>query len=313
MRPMFTNKASILGVLAATCLIGASVATVPQPFTDCYVLDWKALYPTSQSDDNVLNGTGTTCQLCHEKTTGDVGWNEYGQRIRQFILGGNSAPNAIKLSEPFNSDGDPTGSPNIAEIMADTQPGWTPGPNNTIYGLFSSTPNQLPPPNIAGSLDPGAGCPNIAIYCTAKSGLACGLPSISSTGTPSAAATSGFVIQAGPARSNKTGILLYTNTGRANQPFPSGGHILCLSTPPLRRGGPTDSGGTPGPNCDGVFTLDMNAFAHGLWVPPGGQAANNPAPFLLSAGQQINCQWWGRDSVASGSFMSDALEYTICP
>ena len=314
MRSAFTNKASILGVLLATSVITASVAGGPEPFTDCYVLDWKALYPTSQSMNNVLNGTGTTCQLCHEKTTGDIGWNEYRQRVRLFILGGNSAPNAIKLSEPFNSDGDPSGSPNIAEITADTQPGWTPGPNNTIYGVFSNTPNQLPPAAIVGNLDPGGpGCPNIATYCTAKPGLACGVPSISSTGTPSASATSGFLIQASPARSKKTGILLYTSTGRANQPFPSGGHILCLSTPPLRRGGPVDSGGTPGPNCDGVFTLDMNAFAHGLWVPQGGQASNNPAPFLRSISQQINCQWWGRDSVATGTFMSDALEYIVCP
>ena len=248
MRLLFISKASLLGLLSATCLITASVAMKPQPFTDCYVLDWKALYPTSQSMNNVLVGTATTCQLCHEKTTGDVGWNEYGQRIRLFILGGNTAPNAIKLSEPFNSDSDPTGSPNIAEITADTQPGWTPGPNNTIYFPFSNTPNQLPPAAILGSLDPGGGgCPNVVTYCTAKPGLACGVPSISSTGTPSASATSGFIVQASPARSKKTGILLYTSTGRANQPFPSGNHILCLATPPLRRGGPTDSGGTPGP------------------------------------------------------------------
>jgi len=62
-----------------------------------------------------------------------------------------------------------------------------------------------------------------------------------------------------------------------------------------------------------VFTIDWNAFAHGVWMPPGGQAPNNPAPFLVSAGQVVNVQWWGRDSVMTGSFMSDALEYTVCP
>ena len=151
------------------------------------------------------------------------------------------------------------------------------------------------------------------IYCTAKSGLACGTPAIAFSGQASATALSGFTISAAPARSNRTGILLYTSSGRANLPFPAGGHILCIASSPLRRGGPTSSGGTPGPNCDGVFTIDWNAFSHGVWVPPGGQAANNPAPFLLSAGQVVNVQWWGRDSVASGSFMSDALEYTVCP
>jgi hypothetical protein len=150
-------------------------------------------------------------------------------------------------------------------------------------------------------------------YCTAKSGLACGTPAIAFSGQSSATAVSGFTISAAPARSNRTGILLYTSSGRANLAFPAGGHILCIATSPLRRGGPTSSGGTPGPNCDGVFTIDWNAFAHGVWAPPGGQAANNPAPFLVSAGQVVNVQWWGRDSLATGSFMSDALEYTVCP
>ena len=57
----------------------------------------------------------------------------------------------------------------------------------------------------------------------------------------------------------------------------------------------------------------MNAFAQGLWVPPGGQAPNNPAPFLTTAGQQINVQWWGRDTPGTGSFMSDGLEYVTGP
>jgi hypothetical protein len=160
-------------------------------------------------------------------------------------------------------------------------------------------------------LDLGAPLPDPVSYCTAKPGLACGVPAIGWSGVSSAAATSGFQITAAPGRSERTGVLLYTSGGRANLPFPSGGHILCISASPLRRGGPTESGGTPGPNCDGVFVLDMNAFAHGLWVPPGGQAPNNPAPFLTTVGQQINVQWWGRDTPATGSFMSDGLEYVI--
>ena len=150
-----------------------------------------------------------------------------------------------------------------------------------------------------------------SVYCTAKSGLTCGTPAMSSTGFPSASASAGFVISAAPARSNRTGVLLYTNAGRGNLPFPSGGHILCVATPPLRRGGPVNSGGTPGPNCDGVFSLDMNAFATGNYNPAF--PTHNPAAFLTTPGEQVNCQWWGRDSIATGSFMSDAIEYWICP
>ena len=156
------------------------------------------------------------------------------------------------------------------------------------------------------------GCEGVP-YCTAKTGLACGTPSISASGVASASASAGFVVSARPARSNRTAMLLYSNQGRANLPFPPGGHILCLPATGLRRGGPTFSGGTPGPHCDGVFAVDMNAFAKGQWVPPGGGPSFNPAAYLSVMGQVINCQWWGRDTVATGSFMSDALEYVVCP
>ena len=184
------------------------------------------------------------------------------------------------------------------------------------YSANDSNPQSIVESGLdAFQLTTVAGCSGCSAsplaYCTAKPGLACGVPQISSSGSPSASATSGFVVSAQPARSTRTGVLLYTNNGRANLPFPSGGHILCISASPLRRGGPTDSGGTPGPNCDGVFSLDMNAYASGNYNPPF--PTHSPAAFLLVPGTQINCQWWGRDSVATGSFMSDALEYCVSP
>jgi len=117
----------------------------------------------------------------------------------------------------------------------------------------------------------------------------------------SAAATSGFFIIAGPARSNKSGILLYTDQGAGAAPFNGG--TLCIKTP-LKRSAAVNSGGFS--SCDGEFALDMNAFA-------SGNAGGNPAAFLLGAGNVIFTQWWGRDSVATGSFLSDAMHYTVCP
>jgi hypothetical protein len=75
----------------------------------------------------------------------------------------------------------------------------------------------------------------------------------------------------------------------------------------------------PGNSCDGVFAIDMNAFAAGLWsVPacdgtPAGTPPNHPAAFLAVQGQHVNCQYWGRDTVATGSFLSDAFQYQIGP
>jgi len=74
-----------------------------------------------------------------------------------------------------------------------------------------------------------------------------------------------------------------------------------------------------GNNCDGVFAIDLNTFAAGLWVvpacdgSPAGIPANNPAAFLSNPSQHINCQFWGRDTPASGSFLSDALQFQIGP
>jgi hypothetical protein len=142
--------------------------------------------------------------------------------------------------------------------------------------------------------------PPVASYCTAKAGLLCGAPAIDFTGTPSASATSGFEIRASPARSNRSGILIYTAQGRWNAPFLGG--TLCLALP-IRRSVAVNSGGAAA-TCEGVFRIDWNAFANGL-------LGGTPQSFLLSPGQQVNVQVWGRDSIATGSFLSNALEYTV--
>ena len=149
--------------------------------------------------------------------------------------------------------------------------------------------------------------PSVTPYCTAKPGLVCGLPVISARGIASATSNGGpgadFTISAGPARSHKSGLLIYTDSGRSAVPFQGG--TLCIRTP-LRRSPAADSGGAPGPGCSGTFSLDLNAFNAGL-------AGGNPAPFLATAGVVVDCQWWGRDSVSTGSFLSAALEFTVGP
>jgi hypothetical protein len=148
--------------------------------------------------------------------------------------------------------------------------------------------------------DPSS-CPPPLFFCTAKPGLACGTPAISTFGSPSASASAGFVILAGPARSNKSGLLLYTDQGAGASAFNGG--TLCIKAP-LKRSAAVTSGGFG--TCDGEFAIDMNAFA-------AGNSGGNPAAFLLTSGNVIFTQWWGRDSVATGSFLSDAMHYTVCP
>ena len=145
--------------------------------------------------------------------------------------------------------------------------------------------------------------PWVSTYCVAKTSSCGTQPAISATGMPSATATSGFVITATGTKAQKFGLLLYTDRGPASLPFQGG--TLCLVSQNLRRSVAIgDSTGTP-PQCDGTMSIDMNAFAQGL-------LGGNPAAYLKVAGTQINCQFWGRDTLANGSLLSDAVVYGIC-
>ncbi|HTF91145.1 MAG TPA: hypothetical protein VK843_22205 [Planctomycetota bacterium] len=149
-------------------------------------------------------------------------------------------------------------------------------------------------------------CNGPVTYCTAKlNSLGC-TPSISGVGTPSPTALSGFTVLGSNVRNQKVGLLLYSLTGRAATPFQGG--FLCLA-PAIRRSTSANSGGTalPASDCSGVYSIDMNAFAHGV-------LGGTPSPALQVPGQQVNCQWWGRDPglpVPNNSTLTDALEYTL--
>ena len=143
-------------------------------------------------------------------------------------------------------------------------------------------------------------------YCTAKlNSLGC-LPAISSSGVPSASATSGFSVTATPVRNKKPGILLYGVQGSAALAF-SGG-IQCVASP--RRTPLVNSNGSGvGNDCSGLYSLDMNAFAHGV-------LGGSPDPALLIAGTEVCCQWWGRDpgfAAPNNTTLSNALRADIAP
>ncbi|HUR29732.1 MAG TPA: hypothetical protein VM509_16190 [Planctomycetota bacterium] len=150
--------------------------------------------------------------------------------------------------------------------------------------------------------------PVTSTYCTAKTNALGCVPHISGTGVPRASAFFGFVVKSTNMRNQKPGLLLYGSTGPAALPFQGG--FLCVNSP-LRRTVPRSSGGTASPanDCTGVYEIDMNAFARGVYggTPFGG---------LLVVGTQVQCQWWGRDPgfpLPNNSALSDALQYPILP
>jgi hypothetical protein len=141
-------------------------------------------------------------------------------------------------------------------------------------------------------------------YCVAKQNSCGGLPSLSFSGTSSAGANSGFSVNANGARFQKAGLVIYTDQGTGSV-YPFNGGTLCLGLPVRRAVATFETGATSG-NCNGTFTLDVNAFAKGL-------LGGNPAGYLTVPGTQVNVQQWGRDTIAHGSYLSNAGQYVVGP
>lgn len=118
-----------------------------------YARAFDAAYPGSQSENNVEDGCGKVCQLCHSDVGGGDGWNGYGWDLKLRVDAGESIESALANVESSDSDGN--GDANIAEINADSQPGWT-GGDNTAYFKDGSVSTMPAPGCVLGSLDPGA-------------------------------------------------------------------------------------------------------------------------------------------------------------
>jgi len=141
-----------LGLAAFAGLFATSAFAFPQGLND-----WKQRYGALSS-----SGDDAGCQLCHGNANGGSPWNAYGWDMRDALadldcdVDGDfavSSDEAFFCIEMLNSDLDGSGWTNIDEIGRSTQPGWTNGPNNTLYSNAGTTDGVLPPDGI-GSIDP---------------------------------------------------------------------------------------------------------------------------------------------------------------
>ena len=141
-------------------------------------------------------------------------------------------------------------------------------------------------------------------YCTAGTSTNGCMPSISSTGSPSLAATSGFSINVANVEGQKQGLLFYGLSGQTALPWAAGStSFFCVKSPTQRMAAQL-SGGTFGA-CDGNLGQDWLAF---VAANPGALGA----PY--SVGQVVDAQAWYRDPPAVRTTnLSDALEFVTQP
>ena len=96
-------------------------------------------------------------------------------------------------------------------------------------------------------------------YCTAGTSTNGCVPSISSTGTPSSAATSGFFIDVANVEGQKQGLVFYGLSGPVAAPVTLGSPSFFCVKSPTQRLNAQNSGGTLGA-CDGNLSRDWLAF-----------------------------------------------------
>jgi M6 family metalloprotease-like protein len=143
----------------------------------------------------------------------------------------------------------------------------------------------------------------VSTYCTPGSSTNGCVPTISAVGVPSAAQSSGFMIDATGLEGQKVALHFYGLSGQVATPWGAGSSVLCVK-PPHQRMASLSTGGTAG-QCDGSVSIDWLAF---LSTNPS--ALGNP----LTAGTVVNAQVWYRDPPAAKTTnLTGGLEFSIAP
>ena len=141
-------------------------------------------------------------------------------------------------------------------------------------------------------------------YCTTSTTDNGCRPVMSAVGIPSATSGSGFHVVCTRVDGERYGTLLYGLGQPTNPPLwaPTSSSYVCVAAPTQRTGIQESSGTVNG--CDGVFSLDFNAY---MSTHPGAIGA----PF--AAGTTVRAQMWFRDPFAAKqSNLSNGIRFTLC-
>ena len=176
------------------------------------------------------------------------------------------------------------------------------------YVAYHGTPSNLVAgdTNIAGDVfvrDVGIAA-NVTSYCTAGTSTNGCVATMSATGTPSVAASSGFVLTCSSVEGQKSGLIFYGVSGATASAWaPGSTSYLCVKAP-TQRTTSQPSGGTTNA-CDGALSIDLLAW---IAANPGALGA----PF--APGDTLFSQAWYRDPPApKTTSLSNAVHFTMTP
>jgi hypothetical protein len=187
-------------------------------------------------------------------------------------------------------------------------------------GNFGGSPTSAYPPAAVGDAFNGTlsdfelpldwrvrfPAPRVAAYCTAGTSSNGCAPAITCAGIPSTSASAGFTLTVDSVEGQKQGMIVYgvDNAGWTPVPWSSTSTSYRCVRPPTQRTGTLDSGGASG-QCDGVLTLDWNAYRSSH-----PEAIGEP----FGAGQHVYAQAWFRDPPAPMTTnLSNGLDFVVEP
>jgi hypothetical protein len=145
-------------------------------------------------------------------------------------------------------------------------------------------------------------------YCTAGTTTNGCVATMSSTGTPSVSASSGFTLDVTNVEGQKTGIIFYGASGPVATPWGTTSSYLCVKAPTQRT--PSQNTGGTFLACDGAMTIDLLAYLSANPTAIGGSSSTS----AFAAGQNAWCQGWFRDPPnQKTTSLSDGLQITFAP
>ena len=151
----------------------------------------------------------------------------------------------------------------------------------------------------------GAGPVGPVNYCTAGTSAAGCQALMSSSGSASATAPSGFTAFATDVEGQKDGLVFFAQNGRQANPWGNGTSFQCVA-PPVLRGSLLVGNGAAG-TCTGLIGQDLNA----RWCPTCPKPSQAPVP-----GIRLQLQFWYRDPASTSNqstSLSDAREVDVVP